>query len=167
MATTRDLLLDGFEHVRDSACSAVDGADETTLTARLTPEANSIAWLIWHLTRVQDDHLSGVAGAQQVWVGGGFHGRFGLPFDEGAIGYGFSSEDVARVRGVSADLLVEYLEAVTAATRTYVEGLTDDDLDRVVDERWDPPVTLAVRLVSVLNDDLQHVGQAAFVRGCV
>lgn len=167
MATTRDLLLDGFEHVRDSARSAVDGTDETTLTARLTPEANSIAWLIWHLTRVQDDHVSEVAGTGQVWVSEGFHTRFGLPFDEGAIGYGFSSEDVARVRGVSADLLVEYLEAVTAATRTYVEGLTDDDLDRVVDERWDPPVTLAVRLVSVLNDDLQHAGQAAFVRGCV
>lgn len=167
MATTRDLLLDGFEHVRQSAAAAVDGADETTLTARLTPEANSIAWLIWHLTRVQDDHVSEVAGTGQVWVSEGFHTRFGLPFDEGAIGYGFSSEDVARVRGVSADLLVEYLEAVTAATRTYVEGLTDDDLDRVVDERWDPPVTLAVRLVSVLNDDLQHAGQAAFVRGCV
>jgi uncharacterized damage-inducible protein DinB len=167
MATTRDVLLDGFEHVREAACAAVDGADEQMLTARLTPDANSIGWLVWHLARVQDDHVSDVAGTEQVWVTEGFHGRFGLPFDEGAIGYGFSSEDVARVRGVSAQLLAEYLEAVTAATRTYVQTLSDGDLDRVVDENWDPPVTLAVRLVSVLNDDLQHAGQAAFVRGCV
>jgi uncharacterized damage-inducible protein DinB len=167
MATTRDLLLDGFEHVRDAVRAAVEGADEKTLTARLTPEANSIGWLAWHLVRVQDDHISDVAGSQQVWLNDGYHDRFGLPFDADAIGYGFSSEDVARVRGISADLLIDYLDAVTLATRTFVLGLTDDDLDRVVDERWDPPVTLAVRLVSVLNDDLQHAGQAAFVRGCV
>lgn len=167
MATTRDLLLDGFEHVRASTRDAVDGADERTLTARITPDANSIGWLVWHLVRVQDDHISDVAGTEQVWTADGYRSRFGLPIDEGAIGYGFSSEDVAQVRGVSADLLIDYLEAVTATTRAFVQSLTDDDLDRVVDERRDPPVTLAVRLVSVLNDDLQHAGQAAFVRGCV
>ena len=46
-----------------------------------------------------------------------------------------------------------------------MSGLTDADLPRVVDERWDPPVTLGVRLVSVISDCLQHAGQAAFVRG--
>ena len=44
-------------------------------------------------------------------------------------------------------------------------NVTDADLDRVVDERWDPPVTLAVRLVSVLADGLEHAGQAAYIRG--
>jgi hypothetical protein len=43
--------------------------------------------------------------------------------------------------------------------------VTPADLDRVVDKRWDPPVTLGVRLVSVVDDDAQHVGQAAYVRG--
>lgn len=167
MATARDLLLDGFDRVRESARAAVEGADEHTLTARLAPDANSLAWLVWHLARVQDDHVAGAAGTSQVWTGAGFAGRFGLPFEDGAIGYGFSSAEVAQVRGVPAALLVEYLDAVTDATRAYVGGLSDGDLDRVVDESWDPPVTLAVRLVSVLNDDLQHAGQAAFVRGCV
>jgi hypothetical protein len=67
--------------------------------------------------------------------------------------------------GVTAENLLGYLDAVTAATRSYLEGLSEDDLDRVVDENWDPPVTLAVRLVSVISDDLQHAGQAAFARG--
>ncbi len=44
-------------------------------------------------------------------------------------------------------------------------GLQPADLDVVVDERWDPPVTLGVRLVSVVNEVNQHVGQAAYVRG--
>ena len=58
-----------------------------------------------------------------------------------------------------------YHDAVYARTIEYVRTLQDADLDRVVDTSWDPPVTLGVRLVSVVNDDQQHVGQAAFVRG--
>lgn len=70
-----------------------------------------------------------------------------------------------RRRLLSAGLLAEYLGAVHDATASFVSGLSDADLDRVVDTRWDPPVTLMVRLVSVANDNLQHCGQAAFVRG--
>jgi hypothetical protein len=50
---------------------------------------------------------------------------------------------------------------------SYLQGLTDGDFDEVVDRSWDPPVTRGVRLVSVVGDDLQHAGQAAFVRGIV
>ena len=167
MATTSELLLDGFGRVLDSARAAVDGADERLLTARPTPDANTIAWLVWHLARVQDDHVSDAAGTQQAWTAGGWHERFGLPFAASATGYGFSPAEVGRVRGVAAEDLAGYLDAVTEATRSYVRGLGDGDLDRVVDESWDPPVTLAVRLVSVLADDLQHAGQAAYVRGCL
>lgn len=167
MAAARDLLLDGFDRVREAARAALEGADEAVLTARLRPEANSIAWLVWHLARVQDDHVSDAAGVEQVWTSAGFCDRFGLPFDPGAIGYGFDSDQVGQVRGISAGLLTAYLDAVTDATRAFVGELSEQDLDRVVDERWDPPVTLAVRLVSVLNDDLQHAGQAAFIRGCL
>ena len=52
-----------------------------------------------------------------------------------------------------------------AQTIALVSGVTDADLSRVVDEAWDPPVTLGVRLVSVISDGLQHAGQAAFIRG--
>jgi hypothetical protein len=146
--------------------AAVDGVDEDRLARRLDPDANSIAWLVWHLLRVQDDHIAEVAGREQVWTAGGWAGRFGLPFDDSATGYGHSSADVARVRS-TAELLTGYCDAVTDQTLDYLGTLEADDLDRVVDERWDPPVTLAVRLVSVISDDLQHAGQAAFVRGVI
>ena len=129
--------------------------------------ANSIAWLIWHLTRIQDDHIADVARREQVWTSGGWSERFGLPFDTRATGYGHTSEDVDAVRVDSGELLIGYYDAVHEQTVRYVEGLRDPDLDEVVDESWDPPVTLGVRLVSVVSDDLQHVGQAAFVRGIV
>ncbi|RUR00857.1 mycothiol transferase [Labedella endophytica] len=165
MASTRDLLIDAFDRIRDSTARIVDGLSDEDLTFRASPEANSIAWLVWHLTRVQDDHVADAAGTDQVWTSGGFAAQFGLPFDEDATGYGMSPEEVGDVAGVSAEDLASYHSAVHDRTVAYVAGLSDSELDRVVDEGWYPPVTLAVRLVSVVSDDLQHVGQAAFVRG--
>jgi hypothetical protein len=165
MTTTAELLIEAYGRIKDSVHRVVDGLDEETLTARVDPEANTIAWLVWHLARVQDDHVAGVAGTDQVWTSRGWAERFGLPFEDTAIGYGQSTEEVGQVRGIDADHLAGYYDDVHDASTTYLRGLTDADLDRVVDVRWDPPVTLAVRLISVLSDDLQHVGQAAYARG--
>jgi uncharacterized damage-inducible protein DinB len=162
--TPATVLTDAFGRVLETALAAVDGLDDDALAVRPTPEANSIAWLVWHLTRIQDDHVAEVAGREQVWTSQGYAERFGLPFDDAATGYGFSADDVAAVRA-DADLLAAYLRAVHAATVDFLLGVTEDDLDRVVDRRWEPPVTLGVRLVSVISDDLQHAGQAAYVRG--
>jgi uncharacterized damage-inducible protein DinB len=162
--TPTELLKDAFERVVESGTSAVDGLTEDQLTHRVGPQANTIAWLVWHATRVQDDHIADVAGTEQVWTSQGYAGRFGLPFDEGETGYGMSADEVAQVRA-GADDLAAYLRATHEATLAYLDTLSDTDLDKVVDERWDPPVTLGVRLVSVVNDDTQHVGQAAYVRG--
>jgi len=144
--------------------AVLEGADDAQLAARLDPDGNSVGWLVWHLTRVQDDHVSEVAGHEQTWTAGGFATRAGLPFPDAATGYGFDAAQVGQVR-VGADLLREYHDAVADRTVEYLRGLSGTDLDRVVDDAWDPPVTLGVRLVSVLDDDLEHVGQASFLRG--
>ena len=158
------LLGDGFDRVRDVVHRAIDGLDADQLDAMPPPGGNSIGWLVWHLTRIQDDHVADVAGTEQVWTAQGWAARFDLPFDEAATGYGQSAAEVARFRA-TAQLLAGYHDAVHGATAGYLATVTEADLDRVVDENWDPPVTLAVRLVSVLSDDLQHAGQAAYVRG--
>lgn len=162
--TIADVLTDAFGRVREEVHAAVDGLTDEQLAFRVDGTANSIAWLVWHLTRVQDDHISDVAGTEQAWISDGWAKRFGLPFGDRATGYGDSSEDVAAVRA-SAELLTAYYDAVHERTLRFVAGLTDADLPRIVDEGWDPPVTLGVRLMSVISDDLQHAGQAAFVRG--
>ncbi len=165
MSAATDLLIDGFGRVRDNVHAVLDGLGAAELTFRPDPAANSIAWLVWHLTRVQDDHLADVEGAEQVWTSAGWADRLGLPFDPSATGYGQSPDDVAAVRFDSGALLAGYYDAVHERTIAYVSTLTDSDMARVVDEAWSPPVTLAVRLVSVIDDDAQHVGQAAYVRG--
>jgi hypothetical protein len=161
---SHDVLLNGFGRVRDDVHSAVEGLDEPALTFRADPDANTIAWLVWHLTRVEDDHVCDVAGIERAWTAGGWAQRFNLPFDTAATGYGHSKSDVAALRA-DAGLLLGYFDAVHQQTVKYVGGLRDVDLDRIVDERWDPPVSLGVRLVSVINDCTQHAGQAAFIRG--
>jgi hypothetical protein len=160
-----DLLLDHFDRIGELGSSVVEGLTPDQLNTRLQGSTNSIAWLVWHAARVQDDHVADVAGREQLWTANGWADRFDLPLEPGDIGYGHSPKQVAAVRVSDPTLLTGYLVDVVAATRSYVETLSDDDLDRVVDERWNPPVTLGVRLVSVVGDDLQHLGQAAFVRG--
>ena len=164
--TPAQLLTDGFERILQTATRAVDGLSVEQLATRPVDDANPIGWLVWHLARVQDDHVADVAGTEQVWTAQDYVTRFDLPFDSGATGYGMNGEEVGHVR-VGAELLADYLRAVHEATLAYVATITPEDLDRIVDERWDPPVSLGVRLVSVVSDDLQHAGQAAYVRGLI
>jgi len=158
----RDLLTDSFTRVTELT-AGFRGLDAGTATARPGPDANSIAWLLWHTARVQDDHISGLTGAEQVWADGWYE-RFGLPFPYEDFGFGHTSDQVGAVT-TPVDDLVAYQAEVHNATLAYISQLTLDELERVVDSRWDPPVTASVRLVSVNGDCLQHLGQAAYVRG--
>ncbi|WP_369383343.1 DUF664 domain-containing protein [Streptomyces sp. cg36] len=162
--SSSDLLLDAFDRIRETVAAAVDGLGEEELAYRADGSANSIAWLVWHLTRIQDDHLAEVAGHEQTWTADGWAERFALPLDPSDTGYGHTPAQVASVVA-TAGQLTGYHEAVHARTAAFVADLDGEALARVVDTRWDPPVTLAVRLISVVSDDLQHAGQAALVRG--
>jgi len=160
-----DLLVDGFGRIREIVHDVLDGLSDTDLLYQVDPAANSICWQIWHLTRVQDDHVAAAGGLTQVWLSG-FEKEFGLPLDAADTGYGHSPAEITAVQA-PADLLAAYHDATYEQTISFVSALTVADLAKVVDRRWDPPVTMAVRLVSVLSDDLQHAGQAAFIRGLI
>ncbi|MCU1373454.1 MAG: chorismate synthase [Actinomycetia bacterium] len=160
-----DLLTELYDRIPPRVRHAVEGLTPEQLTTPPAPGANTVGWLVWHLTRVQDHHLAELVTEDQLWVTGDWAGRFGLDPDPQNTGYEHSADDVAAVRPDGAGVLVAYHEAVAQRTGRFLRTLTAGDLDRVVDTRWDPPVTLGVRLVSVADDDLQHVGQAAYARG--
>lgn len=163
--TTSELLLDAYGRVTELVHKVLKDASHEDLAFRPDPDANSIAWLVWHLTRVQDSHLADVEGEEQIWLLDGWQARANLPFDARSTGYGHTSAEVSAVASVPAELLLGYHDAVVTRARAYLTGLTDNGLDRIVDTSWNPPVTLGVRLVSVLSDSMQHIGQAAYVRG--
>jgi Protein of unknown function (DUF664) len=159
-----ELLTEAFGRIPEVVHSALEDASIDVLTFRADPEANTIAWLVWHLTRIQDDHIAALTGDEQVWTAGGWFDRFDLPFDPEATGYGHSAGEVAAVRA-DAGLLAGYYGEVHTRTLDYLPTLREADFARIVDTSWNPPVTLAVRLISILSDDLQHAGQAAYLRG--
>ena len=160
-----ELLLELFGRVPPLAEDAVEGLTDDQLVEAPRPGANTVAWLVWHLARVEDAQIADVAGTEQVWVHGDWAARFGREADPRDHGYGHTPEQVAGLRPQDRAVLTEYLGAVHEVSVDYLRELTAGDLDRIVDRNWDPPVTLGVRLVSIADDCLQHAGQAAYVRG--
>lgn len=161
---SNELLLDAFGRIRETVEATLEGLDDDALARRPGGSGNSIAWLIWHLSRVEDAQVAEAADVEQVWTAQEFVARFDLPLRARDTGYGHSSEQVDAVKA-SPELLLEYYDAVHRQTTDFLKTLDDEALDRVVDTRWDPPVTLGVRLVSTIADCLQHVGQAAYAKG--
>ncbi|WP_431934947.1 mycothiol transferase [Micromonospora sp. RP3T] len=162
-----DLLTEAYGRLPDLVAGALDGLDPDQLRQAPADGANPVGWLVWHLTRIQDHHVADLLGERQLWVTGDWAGRCGLRPDPDDTGYGHGPEQIAAVRPENGNVLLDYHRAVVERSVAYLRGLRPADLDRVVDENWDPPVTLGVRLVSVLDDDLQHAGQAAYVRGLI
>jgi Protein of unknown function (DUF664) len=165
MTTSADILADGFERVRSSSRGAGRGLTRATLEAKVDPETNTIAWLLWHIGRGQDAQVSALMGEEQVWTADGWASRFALDLPDDSTGYAHTPEDVSRVSGADVELYFGYIDAVCDRSINYVGELSDADFDDIVDERFTPPVTRAVRLFSVISDDLQHAGQAAILRG--
>jgi hypothetical protein len=161
----RDQLREAFDRLPELVADAADGLTPDELRWTPTPEANSVGWLLWHLARIQDSHVAELLDRPEVWTSHEWPVRFGLKPGYSATGYGHTAAEVAAVRPHSARVLLDYYDAVARTTHELLDHSAPADFDRVVDYQWDPPVTLAVRLISVLADDLQHVGQAAYVRG--
>ena len=162
-----ELLTDAFARVRELVHTAATGIDKPKLTYRPEPGANSIAWLVWHLTRIQDDHVSEIAGLDQAWVTDGWAQRFGMESDPGNDGRGHGPEEVAAIAPDEPGILLAYHDAVSDRTFEYLRHADASELDRIIDYSYDPPVSMGVRLVSVISDNIQHAGQARYLRGTV
>ncbi|MGB0436928.1 MAG: mycothiol transferase [Mycobacterium sp.] len=163
-SAAHELLRDSFTRLIEHVDELTDGLTEALAYYRPTPEANTIAWLIWHSARIQDAQLCDIADIEQVWFRDGWVDRFALDLPRDAHGYGHTPEEVAKVRA-SAQLLGGYYHAVHKVSLEYIASISPDELARVVDERWTPPVTASARLVSIIDDAAQHLGQAAYLRG--
>ena len=164
LSAAQELLRDSFTRLIEHVDELTDGLTDEMAAYRPTPQANSIGWLIWHSARVQDVQVCDIAKRADLWTRDGWVDRFGLDLARDDTGFGHTADAVAKVRA-SAELLAGYYHAVHDMTLEFVETLTDADLERIVDRRWNPPVTASARLVSIVDDCAQHLGQAAYLRG--
>ena len=161
----RNVLCEAANRPAAEAKALIDTLPEGALNAHAGGHTNSIAWLLWHAGRQMDAQLAQLNGEPQVWHSQGFNSRFNLGELGDTVGYGHTAEQARAVVVEDAALLVEYLGATTAALSEYIAGLSEADLDDVIDTSWTPHVTRGVRLVSMIDDAAQHVGQAAYAAG--
>ena len=160
------LIIDGYGRIWQVLEEVLDGLTQDDLNQQPRPDCNSMGWLTWHLTRVQDDHIASLMGKDQLWTSEGWHARFNRVPEPKDIGFGHSSEDVAAFQSPDVKTLLGYHRAVLERTKGYIATLSLSDLDRDLNEPWYQPLpTVGVRLISIMSDSLQHAGQIAYLRG--
>lgn len=160
----KDVLIEGFGRVKETLHGVVGDLDISQLTGQVSDEVNSIAWLAWHIARCIDAQIAPLMETEEIWTNHGWYEKFDLPFDKAEMGYGMSSEDAGKVKA-SAELLLGYYDDVHTSLIEYLRTLKKQDFAEVIDRSYTPPVTLGVRLISILDDCLQHTGQAAYLKG--
>lgn len=165
MEPAASVVLECLDRVHELIPAVVQESSIDDLLWRPDPGSNSAGWLIWHLLRTEDGHLAQIGGRDQLWLAEGWRERFGLPYLPAAGGFGMTPEEVGQFTLSDAAALTGYADAVAAMAAGVLQSLTADDLARVIDTRWDPPVTVSVRLVSVVIETAQHIGQAAYLKG--
>lgn len=160
-----ELLKDLANRPSEVAARLKDRVRDEMLNAHPGEHDNSVAWLLWHTAREIDEQVSALSGQETVWVSQNFDEQFGLDLEPHELGFGQSAERARSIVVDDAGLLFEHLDAVVAAEQDYIDTLGPADLDDIIDEQWDPPVSQGARLVSVTEDALQHLGQATYVTG--
>ena len=159
------IVIDALGRIQNTIRRVLDGMTPDQLYYRPAENSNSTAWVIWHLTRVQDHHISDMGGLEQLWTSYGWHARFGMEADGKNTGTGHTPGDVAKIRP-DAETLQSYYDAVYERTKTVLSSLTSEDMDRELDEpQYNPLPTIGVRCASIISDNTQHVGQAAYIKG--
>jgi len=162
------LLIDGYGRIKGVLEEALKGMTPEELNRQPRTDCNSMGWLAWHLTRLQDDHIAALMGEEQLWTRDGWHARFDRPKNAKDVGFGHTQKDIAAFKSPEAKIFLDYHRAVHERTATYIKSLSPADLDRELNEPWYQPLpTVGVRLISVLADNLQHAGQVSYVRGFI
>lgn len=161
-----DMLSDGYGRVLEILERALDGLAEDDLNWQPRPDCNSIGWLAWHLARGQDSQIASLMGEEQLWIRDGWHAKFGRPANANDNGFGHTPQDVAEFKSPNTRTLLDYHRAVLKRSQRYFTTLSNNDLDRELNEPWFQPLpTVGVRLISILGDNLEHAGQVGYVRG--
>lgn len=166
-ATAENILIDLVGRLRDGVHTLCDGLADEAATYRIDDQANTIDWLLWHSARCSDAQLHHMIGGDELWRTWRDRLKVPLPPERlgfAEMGYGMTAADAHLVVAPVAELAA-YAQACWDELEDYVRGADDDELSRIVDDSYDPPVSAGVRLLSIIEDCIIHLGQAAYIKG--
>jgi len=166
MNTWQKMMMDAYSRIPERLEPVLTGLSKADLEWRPGPFANSIGWLAWHLARGQDKQIAVLMGKEQLWVKDGWYKKFKRSANPTDTGYGHSVAEVKAFRSPGSKMQMDYVRAVSARTKRYILSLKPAELNWKLNEpQWKPIPTVGVRIVSILGDGQQHLGQAAYIRG--
>jgi hypothetical protein len=161
-----EMLSGAYGSILKTLEYTLEGLTEEDLNWQPKPDCNSIGWLAWHLTRIQDMTIADFTGDEQLWIKDGWHKKWGRPADPQDFGNGMKPEDLAKFKSPDAKTLLAYHKTVLEKSQEFFPTLKKADLDEVLENTpFKPPPTAGMMLLIILGDGLQHAGQAAYVRG--
>jgi len=159
----QQLIISIFERMSQIMEKSLQRLTLDDVNQQPSRDTNSMGWLAWHLTRCYDEAMANLLGEEQLWIKGKWHAKFNRPADPQDLGFGHSPEDLSAFKSPEVQILLGYYRAVLELMRHYITNLSESDLDQKLDHPRFP--TVAARLVGVVNDSYQHIGQIAYVRG--
>ncbi len=167
MVSPVDPVILAMERNWEMIDGALEGLDEETMARQPTSECNSVAWILWHLTRVTDMFIhSRLRDLTQVWVSEGWHQKFGMPPDEEDRGVGWTAAQVAQWQPPSKEVQLAYYQAVKNHARDFLANITPEELERTIVMNPVPePRTVAVCMGQMVWDTVAHGGQIGYLRG--
>ena len=163
----RDLIIDGYNRIFEILDPALKGVSQGELNQQPKPDTNSLGWTIWHLARGQDAQIADLAITDQLWIKDGWHKKFNRAADPSDTGFGDTSEQVAAFKSPTAKVMLEYCHAVVTASLRYLKSVDEKELNRTLDEPYDPKPTVGTRIVSIMADSLIHAGEVSYIRGLI
>ena len=151
----------------DMIDAALDGLDDATISHIPMNQCNSIAWILWHMSRVVDTFVNTRFRSEpQLWIADGWYERFGMGDDPEDRGVGWTTERVSSWQAPDRSVLIGYYQAVRAASDRYLSSATDAELAEMkVISPVPEPRTVANALGQMVWDAVAHGGQIAYLRG--
>lgn len=169
MMIWQEIIMDIFDRIAAQLAQVLEGLTPEELNRQPSTGANTIGWMAWHLTRSHDRNMSELMKMEQLWISEGWYKRFNRAPDPSETGWGHTIDEMKNFGAPDSMTIMKYHRSVLERIKDYIgNDLTEAVLE---DESYSPTFRRSSpvyrRITGVINDGLQHVGQAAYVRGLI
>lgn len=157
----KELLLRSLEESHGYLTKALNGLTQEEATWSPSPECNSIAFILWHMIRVEDFFVNRVIQHEkELYETKKWQEKLGTP----AKAYGYTVEELKAWPAPKLEILREYANSVQENTLAFLNSIPNERLSEV--PRPDrSPDSIGVMLEHLITEIALHVGQIAYLRG--